>query len=270
MALSNTSDFKGSLWEDYTTSKAWTLSSGKEVKTVYVRYSNENGVSPVYSDTISLTTGEPVPRVLGAQYEDVIAAEKSLVTKIDENLVKRVLGLILLQVQSLGRAWYVDPVSTVRYYLADGPTAYEALRKFGLGITNANLEKIPVGMESRFEMTDTDNDGLADKLEEALLTKIDNKDTDGDGVTDGDEVLKAFTNPLGEGNLVFSNSLVSRLRGRIVLQVESRGEAWYIYPVDGKRYYLANGEAAYQIMRFLSLGITNDNLRKIGVGDISQ
>src|SRR3989338_3035169 len=119
-------------------------------------------------------------------------------------------------------------------------------------------------------MTDTDNDGLPDKLEEALMTKVDNPDTDGDGVTDGDEVLKTFTNPLGEGNLVFSNSLVSKLRGRIVLQVESRGEAWYIYPVDGKRYYLANVEAAYQIMRFLSLGITNDNLRKIGVGDISQ
>ena len=81
-------------------------------------------------------------------------------------------------------------------------------------------------------------------------------------------VLKKLTNPLGTGRLVLSNSLASRIKGRIVLQVESRGEAWYIHPVDGKRYYLANGDAAYQIMRFLSLGITNDDLRKITVGDL--
>ena len=59
---------------------------------------------------------------------------------------------------------------------------------------------------------------------------------------------------------------MSNLKGRILLQVEKNGEAWYVNPKDGKRYYLKNGEAAYQIMRFLSLGITNKNLREIPVG----
>jgi hypothetical protein len=59
------------------------------------------------------------------------------------------------------------------------------------------------------------------------------------------------------------NSLANRLKGKIVLQVESRGEAWYIDPSDGKRYYMRDGEAAYQIMRFRSLGITNTDLSKI-------
>ena len=43
---------------------------------------------------------------------------------------------------------------------------------------------------------------------------------------------------------------------------------WYVSPVDGKRYYMADGEAAYQIMRFLSLGITNVDIRKIPVGEL--
>jgi len=41
-----------------------------------------------------------------------------------------------------------------------------------------------------------------------------------------------------------------------------------VSPVDGKRYYMADGEAAYQIMRFLSLGITNVDIRKIPVGEL--
>jgi len=56
------------------------------------------------------------------------------------------------------------------------------------------------------------------------------------------------------------------LEGKILLQVESRGEAWYIH--EGKRYYMKNGQQAYEIMRFLLLGITNSDLRQIPVGEI--
>lgn len=59
--------------------------------------------------------------------------------------------------------------------------------------------------------------------------------------------------------------LRDRLKGKILLQVESKGEAWYIY--NGKRYYMKNDHQAYQIMRFLSLGITNNDLAKIEVGE---
>ena len=142
------------------------------------------------------------------------------------------------------------------------------LREFGLGITNADLAKIPAGLEERFDDVDTDEDGLPDKMEEGLQTDVNNPDTDGDGFSDGDEVLIHNTNPLGEGNAARSTSLVNRLKGHIVLQVESRGEAWYINPADGKRYYMKNGEASFQIMRFLSLGISNEDLAKIEVGEL--
>jgi len=191
--------------------------------------------------------------------------EKVLTGEIDQKLTTRLSGRILLQTESFGQAWYVDPVSQERFYLADGPNAYQALRKFGLGIKNSDIIKIPVGLESRFTMLDTDKDGLPDKLEEAIGTDLNKADTDNDGNNDGTEIRNGY-NPNGTGILTFSTSLADRLKGRIILQTESRGEAWYVNPVDGKRYYLANGEAAYQIMRYLSLGISNDNIRKITVG----
>lgn len=62
---------------------------------------------------------------------------------------------------------------------------------------------------------------------------------------------------------VDANSNVNKLKGRILLQVESHGEAWYIHPTTGERYYMADGNAAYNIMRDLGVGITNKNLEKI-------
>ncbi len=181
---------------------------------------------------------------------------------VDKNLINRVRGRILLQVENHGEAWYVNPKDDKRFYLKDGTTAYSLMREAGLGISNVDLAKIPVGFEDRFNDTDTDGDGLADKLESGLGTDPNKIDTDGDGVKDKAEIL-AGTNPLGTGTLSSDNSLVNRLRGRIVLQVQSRGEAWYIDPSDGKRYYMRDGEAAYQIMRFRSLGITDSDLSKI-------
>lgn len=54
-----------------------------------------------------------------------------------------------------------------------------------------------------------------------------------------------------------------KLAGRILLQVESRGEAWYVEPKTGERYYMANGNEAYNIMKNLGIGISNTDLEKI-------
>lgn len=60
-----------------------------------------------------------------------------------------------------------------------------------------------------------------------------------------------------------AEELSSKLKGRILLQVESRGEAWYVNPNDNRRYYMPNGSEAYKIMRDLGVGVTNKNLEKI-------
>jgi exopolysaccharide biosynthesis protein len=57
--------------------------------------------------------------------------------------------------------------------------------------------------------------------------------------------------------------LANRLKGRIVIQTERNGEAWYIYPKDLKKYYLGRPEDAFKVMRELSLGITKRDLALI-------
>ena len=122
-------------------------------------------------------------------------------------------GNILLQVESRGEAWYMNPADGKRYYMKDGATAYEMMRRFGLGITNANLAKLPQ-----------------------------------------------------EGEKKTYPAALSYLKGKILLQVESRGEAWYVHPKTGVRYYMKDGAAAYDLMRLYSLGITNTDLAKIPEG----
>ena len=39
---------------------------------------------------------------------------------------------------------------------------------------------------------------------------------------------------------------------------------------NAKRYYLGDQETAYSVMRFLSLGIKNSDLRKIQVGEFEE
>ncbi|NQV13325.1 MAG: lamin tail domain-containing protein [Parcubacteria group bacterium] len=53
------------------------------------------------------------------------------------------------------------------------------------------------------------------------------------------------------------------LKGYILLQVENNGEAWYIDPQDGYRYYLARPTDAFNIMRLLGLGATHADIEKI-------
>ncbi|MEK9152168.1 MAG: C25 family cysteine peptidase, partial [Patescibacteria group bacterium] len=47
-------------------------------------------------------------------------------------------------------------------------------------------------------------------------------------------------------------------KGKIFLQVESRGEAFYVYPDDKKRYYLGRPADAFAVMRQLGLGVRHD------------
>lgn len=56
-----------------------------------------------------------------------------------------------------------------------------------------------------------------------------------------------------------------RLSGKILLDVENNGEAYYIYPEDLKGYYLSRPDDAFRIMREKGLGITNKDLDKVPV-----
>jgi hypothetical protein len=65
---------------------------------------------------------------------------------------------------------------------------------------------------------------------------------------------------------VLAATTAQRLAGRILLQVESHGEAWYVNPKDYKRYYLGKPDDAYALMKKLSLGISEQEFASWGKG----
>ncbi|MCB1676948.1 MAG: hypothetical protein KDI01_11700 [Halioglobus sp.] len=66
---------------------------------------------------------------------------------------------------------------------------------------------------------------------------------------------------------VIDPKLVDKLKGYILLQTQAHGEAWYVHPVTGKRYYMQNGSVAYQMMRSFGLGVAETDYMKIANGD---
>jgi hypothetical protein len=137
-----------------------------------------------------------------------------LPTAISASMLSSIVtGKILLDVENSGEAWYVEPDSYERHFLNRPADAFEIMRELGLGITTADLEKIPAQGE----------------------------------YYDGDKSLR------------------DRLSGKILIQVEASGEAWYVYPGDLKRYYLGRPADAFEIMSDLGLGITSSNLLQIPI-----
>ncbi len=88
------------------------------------------------------------------------------------------------------------------------------------------------------------------------------------------EMMRQFGLGINKANLAKlkakNSELANRLKGRIVLDVETNGEAYYIYPKDGSLHYLKNGEEAYKIMRKLGLGISNADLKQIAKKEIKD
>lgn len=65
----------------------------------------------------------------------------------------------------------------------------------------------------------------------------------------------------------FKDYAPKRLSGKILLKVEDAGKAYYVNPDDLKMHYLGKPEDAFNVMRVLGLGISNDNIRKIGIAE---
>ena len=70
--------------------------------------------------------------------------------------------------------------------------------------------------------------------------------------------------PLVSFSLLFSFLPVSAasLSGRILLQVQDKGQAWYINPLNNQRYFLGRPDDAFRIMREFGLGVSNRDLNQ--------
>ncbi|MCF7860498.1 transglutaminase-like domain-containing protein [Patescibacteria group bacterium] len=113
-------------------------------------------------------------------------------------------GRILLQVETNGEAWYVNPLNQQRYYLGRPDDAFAIMRSLGLGISELNYAQ-------------------------------------------------------------FQSSGASKLKGRILLRVQAKGEAYYVNPLDNRLNYLGRPADAFALMRRLGLGISNTNLDLISI-----
>lgn len=74
--------------------------------------------------------------------------------------------------------------------------------------------------------------------------------------------------PIGRTCLA-QTDLAKKLSGRILLRVAASGQAWYVNPLDLKRYYLGRPADAFDLMRRLALGINETDINKIPIGYVS-
>ncbi len=118
-------------------------------------------------------------------------------------------GRILLQVESHGEAWYVNPQDGNRYYLGRPHDAFALMRVMGLGASNKDIKGFLISGAPR------------------------------------------------------------RLAGRILLQVEDKGQSYYVNPLNLKLYYLGRPNDAFSLMRNLGLGISNKDIASIKLGNLN-
>lgn len=95
----------------------------------------------------------------------IILREKSLLKKIDKKLTERLIGYILLQVESQGEAWYLDPISKSKYFLGRPKDAFDIMKKLDLGINNQTFNsfknnKAPIKLAGRI-LIKTEDKGKA-------------------------------------------------------------------------------------------------------------
>ncbi len=184
------------------------------------------------------------------------------------SLGQKLNGKILLSIEENGEAWYVFPSDQNRYYLGKPADAFDVLKNLGKGISNEDLKKIPTGFIESNEL-DSDSDGLSDNLEIALGTDPQNKDSDEDGFNDQTEIENNY-NPNGDGKIAIDNDLTKKHLGKIFLQTEKNGEAWYIDPLSQKKYYLSRPKIAFEAMRQFGLGISIENLSQITISQVPK
>ncbi|MCK9438602.1 MAG: hypothetical protein WC164_00355 [Patescibacteria group bacterium] len=122
------------------------------------------------------------------------------------SLTSRLSGRILLQVESKGEAYYVNPGDLKKYYLGRPDDAFVIMRSFGLGATNIDI------------------------------------------------------------NNFLKNGARANLSGKILLQVQDKGQAYYVNPLNLRLYYLGRPADAFAVMRQLGLGIKNSDLDQIVSG----
>lgn len=95
-----------------------------------------------------------------------------------------------------------------------------------------------------------------------LLQKLFSNDSlvGGDKMELGDLfILDRLFSPQEEAVAVSPRSVAAEMAGRIVIQVEKNGEAWYVDPDERQRYFLNGPQAAFDEMADQAIGISESD-----------
>lgn len=181
---------------------------------------------------------------------------------VNKEMYSKLKGKIILKVESKGEAYYVNPKKQIISFLSKPQDTLSIMRSEGVGISNIDLEKIPLGLINSGGV-DTDKDGLPDNLETAIGTDINKVDSDGDGYSDKNEIENNFS-PLAKNKKLPINFSFSKAQsGKILIQTQGRGEAWYVNPADNKRYFLGKEIEAFNLIKKLGVGISNKDFIRL-------
>lgn len=164
----------------------------------------------------------------------------ALTASAANSITNRLKGRLLLQVQQGGAIWYVNPSDSQKYSVTFA-NALNLFQNFALGITDNDLVKIPVNLESIRPNLDTDNDGYIDVVE----------------LVNGYDPYKP-----GDYKYMRDDKLANRLKGRLLLQVQQGGAIWYV-DYTGTRYSV-RWDNLMDLFTRLALGITDKDLGEVG------
>lgn len=168
----------------------------------------------------------------------ITPVEKQKVTNdVSGNIGSQHKGKLFLQVEDRGRIWYINPADSRRYEVTF-ENALALFEELAVGISNNDLEKIPMSSMNTPVGVDSDNDGYSDLQ----------------------EIISGY-NPYGFGKFTTDINFSQKQKGRLFLQVEDQGRIWYV-DFEGKRHEVT-WDNLLPLFKSLSIGITNNDLEKI-------
>ena len=160
----------------YKTAHSTTLSGLTPVTTYHyqIKAQDSSGNASYYGDktfttlaTSTTPTPPPTTPAPSASTPTVTTPESSVPSaNLDMKLAKRLTGRLLLRVERGGEIWYVDTKEYKRYQVTFANALF-VFQKLSLGITDANLAKIPVNGSS-----ETGNVALRNRLKGKLLLQV--------------------------------------------------------------------------------------------------
>ncbi len=101
-----------------------------------IDYRSETKVAGIFVDSILKWSEEQ-----HGEFEQVIERETKLSVKPDEELFLRLKGKILLQVESVGEAWWLNPDDKKRYFLGRPSDTWRTIQDKGIKITSDEMIK---------------------------------------------------------------------------------------------------------------------------------